>query len=138
MAIIETAPMKQKLEFSADEMADQLAASGTVTLYGVLFDTGKTEIQPASNALLDEVANLLKKDAALKLRISGHTDNVGAKAANLTLSRGRANAVKTALVSRGVAADRLSADGFGDAKPVADNGAEEGRRQNRRVELAKQ
>jgi len=138
MAIIETAEMKQKLEFSADEMAGQLAASGTVTLYGLLFDTGKTEIQPASNALLDEVANLLKQDISLKLKISGHTDNVGGKAANLTLSRGRAAAVLAALVSRGVGADRLTADGFGDTKPVADNAADEGRRKNRRVELAKQ
>ena len=91
MAIIETAAMKQKLEFSADEMAEQFAASGTVTLHGVLFETAKTDIQPESNAVLDEVAALLKKDAALKLKINGHTDNVGAKAANLTLSRGRAS-----------------------------------------------
>jgi len=138
MAIIETAEMKQKLEFSADEMAEQLAASGTVALHGVLFDTAKTDIRPESNPVLDEVSALLKKDMALKLRINGHTDNVGAKAANLTLSRGRAAAVKAAIVSRGVAADRLAADGFGDTKPVADNSAEEGRRQNRRVELVKQ
>jgi outer membrane protein OmpA-like peptidoglycan-associated protein len=138
MAIIETAAMKQKLEFSADEMAEQFAASGTVTLHGVLFETAKTDIQPESNAVLDEVAALLKKDTPLKLKINGHTDNVGAKAANLTLSRGRAAAVKTGLVSRGIAADRLTAEGYGDTKPVADNGTDEGRRQNRRVELVKQ
>jgi outer membrane protein OmpA-like peptidoglycan-associated protein len=138
MAIIETAEMKQKVEFSADEMAGQLAASGRITLHGILFDTGKADIQPASNPVLDEVAALLKKDDALKLRIEGHTDNVGAKPANLALSRGRASAVKAAIVSRGVAADRLAAEGFGDTKPVADNSAEEGRRQNRRVDLVKQ
>jgi len=138
LAIIETAAMKQKLEFSADEMAEQLAASGTVTLHGVLFDSAKTDIRPESNAVLDEVAVLLKKDTALKLKINGHTDNVGAKAANLTLSRGRAAAVKTGLVSRGIAADRLTAEGYGDTKPVADNGTDAGRRQTRRVELVKQ
>jgi len=138
LAIIETAAMKQKLEFSADEMAEQLAASGTVTLHGILFETAKTDVQPESNVVLDEVAALLKKDTALKLKINGHTDNVGAKAANLTLSRGRAAAVKTALVSRGVAADRLTAEGYGDTKPVADNATDEGWRQNRRVELVKQ
>jgi len=138
MAIIETAEMKQKVEFSADEMAGQLAASGKITLHGILFDTAKADIQPASNPVLDEVAALLKKDDTLKLRIEGHTDNVGAKPANLALSRGRASAVKAAIVSRGVAADRLAAEGFGDTKPVADNSAEEGRRQNRRVDLVKQ
>src|SRR5207302_10020146 len=89
MAIIETAEMKQKVEFSADEMAEQLAASGTVTLHGVLFDTAKTDIKPEWNPVRDEAAALLKKDTGLKLKIGGHTDNGGAKAANLTLSRGR-------------------------------------------------
>jgi outer membrane protein OmpA-like peptidoglycan-associated protein len=138
MTIVETAEMKQKIEFSADEMAEQLAASGTITLHGILFDTAKTEIKPESNPVLDEVASLLKKDTSLRLKIGGHTDNIGAKAANLTLSKGRAAAVKAALVSRGVAADRLAVEGFGDTKPVANNGTEEGRSQNRRVELVKQ
>ena len=138
MSIIDTAEMKQKIEFTADEMAEQLAASGKVTLRGILFDTGKTAIKPESDPLLEQVAAMLKKDGDLKLRIEGHTDNVGAKPANLTLSKGRAAAVKTALVAKGVAADRLTTEGFGDTKPVGDNTSDEGRAQNRRVELVKQ
>ena len=138
MRIIETAAMQQKVEFSADQMAEQLKSTGKVTLRGILFDTGKTDIKPESNALLDEVAGMVKKTADLKLRIEGHTDNVGNKPANLTLSKGRAAAVKTALVGRGIAADRLTTEGYGDTKPVADNATPDGRTQNRRVELVKQ
>ena len=123
---------------SAAPLPNRPKVSGTLTLHGVLFDTAKSDIRPESNAVLDELAALLKKDAALNLKINGHTDNVGAKAANLALSRSRAAAVKAALVSRGVAAGRLTAEGYGDTRPVADNSAEEGRRQNRRVELVKQ
>ena len=137
MRIIETAAMKQKVEFSADEMAEQLKSTGKVTLRGILFDTGKTDIKPESNGLLDEVAAMLKANADLKLQIEGHTDNVGTKAANLQLSKGRAAAVKAALVARGVAAERLTTEGYGDSKPVADNATQEGRAKNRRVELVK-
>jgi OOP family OmpA-OmpF porin len=137
MNIIETAAMVQKVEFSADEMAAQAASTGTITLHGILFDTAKTEIKPESNPVLDEVAAMMKKNAALKFRIEGHTDNVGAKAANLTLSKGRAASVKTALVARGVDAGRLTSDGFGDTQPVGSNATDEGRQQNRRVALVK-
>ena len=138
MSIIETAPMVQKVEFSADEMAAQVAATGKIVLHGILFDTGKTDITAASAPVLDEVAVLMKTNAGLKFRIDGHTDNVGATAANLALSKGRAASVKSALVARGVDAARLTTDGLGDTKPVADNATEDGRRQNRRVELVKQ
>jgi outer membrane protein OmpA-like peptidoglycan-associated protein len=138
MNIIETAAMVQKVEFSADEMAEQAASTGKITLHGILFDTAKTDIKPESNPVLDEVATMMKKSAALKFRIEGHTDNVGAKASNLTLSKGRAASVKTALVARGIDAARLTSDGLGDTKPVADNATEDGRQQNRRVELVKQ
>ncbi len=138
LSIIETAAMQQKMEFSSDQMAEQLNSAGKLTLRGILFDTGKTDIKPESNALLDELAAMLKTNADLKLRIEGHTDNVGNKAANLQLSKGRAAAVKTVLVAREIAADRLTTEGFGDTKPVSDNATPDGRTQNRRVELVKQ
>lgn len=119
-------------------MAELLKSAGKVTLRGILFGTGRVNIKSESNALLDEVAGMLKTNPDLKLRIEGHTDNVGNKAANVTLSRGRAAAVKTALVARGVAADRLTTEGYGDTKPVADNSTDPERTQNRRVELVKQ
>lgn len=137
MKIIETAAMQQKVEFSSDEMAQQLAAAGRVSIHGILFDTGKADIKPESAPVLDEIAKLLKSDPSLKLLVEGHTDNVGQKAANLELSRKRAAAVKTALVSRGIDATRLTTEGYGDTRPVADNATEEGRAKNRRVELVK-
>jgi OmpA-OmpF porin, OOP family len=137
MNIIETVAMVQKVEFSADQMAEQAAATGTITLHGILFDTAKTEIKPESNPVLDEVATMMKKSVALKFRIEGHTDNVGARDANLTLSKGRAASVKTALVARGVDAARLTSDGLGDTQPVGTNATDEGRQQNRRVALVK-
>jgi len=138
MTIIETAAMVQKVEFSADEMAEQVASTGKVILHGILFDTAKSDIKPESAPVLDEVAAMMKKNLDARFRIEGHTDNVGAKAANLTLSRGRAASVKAALTSRGVDGARLTSDGLGDSRSVADNATEDGRRQNRRVELVKQ
>lgn len=137
MNIIETAAMEQKVEFSADQIAAQVAATGRITLRGILFDTAKTDIRPESNTLLDEVAGMMRKSADVRFQVEGHTDNVGNKASNLTLSRGRAASVKAALESRGIAADRLGSEGFGDTRPVASNDTEEGRSQNRRVELVR-
>lgn len=137
LTIVETAAMAQKLEFTSDQMAEELARSGRVALRGILFDTGKATIKPESEPLLDEVAKLMKQDPGLNLIIEGHTDNVGQKAANLELSRRRAAAVQSALLARGVEAGRLSTTGYGDSKPVADNATEEGRARNRRVELVK-
>ncbi len=75
-------------------------------------------------------------DKTLKLEVQGHTDNVGNDASNQTLSEARAKAVMTWLTQHGVAADRLTAKGYGKTKPVADNGSDEGRAKNRRVEIA--
>jgi len=137
LCAIATAVMEQKIEVSADDMAKALAGSGHVALHGILFDIGKSEIKPESAGLLEEIAKLLKSDESLSLRIEGHTDNVGQKAANLELSRRRAEAVKSSLVDGGIDAARLTTGGLGDEKPVADNSTASGRVQNRRVELVK-
>jgi OmpA-OmpF porin, OOP family len=136
--VIEQAAMEQKVEFTAAELARALGETGSVALHNVLFDTGKATLKPESTTTLAAVGELLESDSALRLEIQGHTDNVGAAAANLKLSQDRAAAVKGHLVQVfAIEAGRLATAGFGDTKPVADNMSEEGRAQNRRVELVK-
>ncbi|TFW10125.1 OmpA family protein [Oxalobacteraceae bacterium OM1] len=137
LEIVETGGMEQKVEFSADQMADAIKKNGFVALNGILFDTGKASIKPESEPLLNEVVGLLKKDKALKLSIEGHTDNVGDKKANLDLSKKRAESVVAYVTKAGIETKRLKADGKGDTAPVADNRTEDGRAKNRRVELVK-
>jgi outer membrane protein OmpA-like peptidoglycan-associated protein len=136
--VIDEEAMAQQIEMSADAMAAELAKTGMVTLRSIQFDTGKATLKPESAVILDQVVALLKQDATLKLEVQGHTDNVGAPAANLKLSQDRALGVKDYVVTKGgVAAARLTTAGFGDTKPVAPNTTDEGRAQNRRVELVK-
>lgn len=118
---------------------DALSEKGRWSTQGILFDTGKSDIKPESTPTLKEIAAALKGHPELKVEIQGHTDNVGAAAANQALSDARAAAVKTALVSQfGVDAAQLTTKGYGDTKPVADNKTAEGRQNNRRVDLVKQ
>ena len=100
---------------------------------------GCAQPRPHNSATtLTEVSNLLKADPSLKLQVSGHTDNSGTKDHNITLSKGRAEAVVAALVGQyQVAANRLVAEGFGDSKPVAPNDSAANMAKNRRVELRK-
>lgn len=136
--IIEKAAMAQQVELNATELAKALNEKGSIALHNILFDTAKATIKPESASALAMVGDVLKADAALRLEIQGHTDNVGAKAANLTLSQARAAAVRDYLIKTfGIAPDRLTASGLGDTKPIADNATEAGRAQNRRVELVK-
>lgn len=118
------------------DLGANLAKACHVTIYGVLFDFNKSTLQPASDASLQPVANIMAANKTLKVEIQGHTDNVGNDAYNQTLSEARAKAVATWLTQHGVAADRLTAKGYGKTKPVADNGSDEGRAKNRRVEIA--
>ncbi|MCZ2102362.1 MAG: DUF937 domain-containing protein [Chitinophagales bacterium] len=99
----------------------------------LLFDTGKATLQPASQEQLVNMAEILKAFPNVKLKIGGYTDNVGDPKSNLVLSTDRAFNVMNELVNLGVDKDRLSAEGYGDQHPVADNNSEEGRQQNRRI-----
>lgn len=136
MNIIEKAAMKQDVVMNADAMAQGLSDAGQVAIYGIYFDTAKSDLKPESDPALAEIAKLLAAHPALKVYIVGHTDMVGDAAANLKLSQARAQAVVIALVSKnGVAAARLVPYGAGPYAPVASNKTEDGRAKNRRVEL---
>jgi OOP family OmpA-OmpF porin len=101
----------------------------------VYFDTNKTTIKKVSFPLLDEVAQAMGDNPTISVRIEGHTDSQGTDARNLKLSQGRAESVRTYLVKKGVAADRMVAQGYGESVPIADNRTSAGRAQNRRVEF---
>jgi outer membrane protein OmpA-like peptidoglycan-associated protein len=118
------------------DLASDLKKSCHVALYGVLFDFNKSTLQPASAPVLQKVADLLAKNATLKLEVQGHTDNVGGDAYNQALSEARARAVMDWLTQHGTAPGRLTAKGYGKTQPVADNNTDEGRAKNRRVEIA--
>jgi len=135
LTLSEREAMKQ--EIAANAMADQLAQDGFVTLY-VNFDTGQATIRADSSATLDDAAAALQLAGGLRVEVGGHTDSAGTPEGNLRLSQARAEAVLAALVQRGVAAARLTARGFGQSVPIADNRTEEGRAKNRRVELVRQ
>ncbi len=134
LTVSEREAMKQ--DVSVTEMADRLKTDGFVALY-VNFDTGKATIKPDSSATLDTAAAALKAAADLRIEVGGHTDNVGAPEANLKLSQDRAQAVMAALAQRGIPAERMTAKGYGQTAPIADNRTEDGRAKNRRVELVK-
>jgi OmpA-OmpF porin, OOP family len=123
---------------SRKSIYDDLVAAGHVATQGLLFDTGSDRLRPESTPTLKQIAAMLQQHPELRLRIEGHTDNVGAKDANRTLSDKRAAAVKATLVGEyHVAAGRLESKGFGDTKPAGANDTPEGRSNNRRVELVK-
>jgi OmpA-OmpF porin, OOP family len=136
--IVTAEEMKQEVTADASSLKDEIEKTGHVAVYGIHFDTGKSTIQPDSESTLKQVVALLQQNPDLKLRVEGHTDNQGNAAANQALSEKRAQAVVAWLVAQGIPANRLSAQGFGQSKPVAENSTDDGRAKNRRVELAKQ
>ena len=109
--------------------------NASVVLKNIFFDINKFEIKPASEAELEKLIQLLKENPALKIEISGFTDNVGKPADNLLLSRNRAKAVVNYLVSKSIPLQRLTAKGYGETNPISDNKTEEGRAMNRRTEM---
>jgi outer membrane protein OmpA-like peptidoglycan-associated protein len=130
-----------KIDFpvqSAD-MEQALAEKKPVRVYGIYFDFNSATIKPDSEAVLKQISDILHKNSDWRLSVAGHTDNIGDAAFNQKLSEQRAAAVKEALVSRyGIAADRLSTNGYGASRPVEPNTTLEGRARNRRVELQRE
>jgi outer membrane protein OmpA-like peptidoglycan-associated protein len=120
----------------AAALAQGIDRDGRVSVYGIFFDTDKSEIKPESKAALDEIAKFLRSRATLRVFVVGHTDMTATMQHNQTLSEARVRAVVNALVtSYGIAATRLEAHGVGPLSPVAANTTEAGRSKNRRVEL---
>jgi OmpA-OmpF porin, OOP family len=121
------------------KLYDLISTKGRASTQGILFDVGSDHIRGESTPTLAEIGDMLKAHPTLKLTIEGHTDNVGSAASNKTLSEKRAAAVKQFIVSTyGIDAARLKSVGYGATKPVAPNTTDEGRQNNRRVELVKQ
>jgi outer membrane protein OmpA-like peptidoglycan-associated protein len=118
----------------------QEARGMVITLSGsVLFASAKSDLLPAAQIKLNDVANaLIKEDPLSKIVVEGHTDSQGAAAYNQDLSQRRAQAVRDYLVSRGIAGDRVTSQGFGPSRSIAENTSAEGRANNRRVEIVVQ
>jgi outer membrane protein OmpA-like peptidoglycan-associated protein len=106
-----------------------------IVLRGVNFDFDKATIRADAASILREAASILKTNANVRVSVEGHTDSVGSDAYNLKLSLRRAAAVQAFLEKEGVAGGRMSTRGFGESQPVASNDTDDGRAQNRRVEL---
>lgn len=139
LRIVEKKAMTQYVVADAAAFGNDLKATGHVAVYGIYFDTNKSEVKPESKAALEEIAKLLKQEPSLKLKVVGHTDMTGAMDANMKLSQARGEAVVKALVSEyGIPAGRLKGYGVGPLVPLASNDTEEGRVKNRRVELVKE
>ena len=119
-------------------MERQLTENRRVDVYGIYFDFNSDRIRKESAPILQEIADVLRRNPDWTLSVDGHTDNVGGDAYNLDLSRRRSEAVRKALVDRyGIAADRLTTAGHGASAPKDDNDTPEGRARNRRVELVR-
>ena len=113
----------------------KVTSAGTWLYEDIQYKTGSAKIDPASYAVLDEIADLLTKNRDFKVEIQGHTDNTGSQAMNMKLSKDRANSVAAYLVNKGVTADQLTTEGYGPSRPIASNDTAAGRAKNRRVEL---
>ena len=121
------------------QIEQELKQKGQAEVYGIYFDFASDKIKPESEPVLHEIADALNHNPAWKLRVEGHTDNIGGDAYNLDLSQRRAEAVKSALVTRyHIAADRLTPKGFGATRPKEPDETLAGRARNRRVELVRE
>ena len=107
----------------------------TIILDDVLFDFDKSNVKPEAAAILDRLVAFMNENKDKRANLSGHTDSIGTEAYNQRLSERRVNSVRDYVVKKGVDGERMSGQGFGESKPIADNKTKEGRAKNRRVEI---
>ena len=120
------------------DMKNRLISEGKLVTYGIYFDVNKDEVKPESFGTLKEIAKILTENPDVRVKIVSYTDNYGADADNLDLSKRRGASVKDELVKNfGIAASRLESDGMGETQPVAPNDTPVNKARNRRVELIK-
>ncbi|GMN11376.1 hypothetical protein MTsPCn9_10170 [Croceitalea sp. MTPC9] len=137
IGVVEYENLVQTIEkLTADEILNAIEKEGVATLY-INFDTGKSRIKATSYEVIAEVVKMMKNNPNLNISIEGHTDATGDTAANLKLSKNRAQSVLLALTDEDVDISRLQSKGFGQTKPIGANNTEEGKAKNRRVELRK-
>ncbi len=132
LASAQAQSLQRRLEYMEYRQTDR---GVVVTLGDVLFEVGEADLRPAAAQSLDDVIELLETEPDKDIRIEGHTDSTGPAQLNLRLSRERAEAVRDALVERGIDRDRLNAVGMGEDFPIATNETEQGRASNRRVDV---
>jgi OmpA-OmpF porin, OOP family len=138
LQIIQEEAFKQSLVLTPDAIKVELDKAGKVTLDGIYFDFDKATLKSESQKAILSTVALLERYPDLTLSIHGHTDNKGSDTYNAKLSSDRAAAVMHAIIAQGIDASRLSSKGHGEEDPVATNDTDEGRAQNRRVELHKE
>jgi outer membrane protein OmpA-like peptidoglycan-associated protein len=137
LQILQKAPLKQSITLlKSDQIQKDLNDKGKAVLH-INFDTDKATLKADGREAVAEIAKALMADKALKIAINGYTDNSGDERHNLNLSIQRAKTVKTELEKSGIDPNRLVSEGFGQNNPIAENNSEEGKAQNRRVELVK-
>lgn len=128
-------PLPSSEPTTPTEEVKPIGDSLVLKLSGNSFDFRSSDLKPEAKAQLEKVAETIAKNPSVNIRVEGHTDSVGSEKRNERLSRLRAQSVKAFLVEHGVEESRISTKGFGSSKPIADNKTEEGRAQNRRVDI---
>lgn len=135
--VIESEP-EGSVILTAESIEKSIAERGAASVYGIYFDSGKSDVKQESEEALKVISAYLKANSTKKFYIVGHTDSIGDLQANQKLSEARANAVLDALAARGVSKDQLKAYGVASLSPVASNSTDEGKARNRRVEIVAQ
>lgn len=135
--IVQEKPFEQTIKkVTSDEIKKELSENGKAVLH-INFDTDKATLKPDGLETVNEIAKVLKDDPELKIAINGYTDNSGSKEHNQKLSENRALSVKNEIAKAGISSGRLTSKGYGQESPIASNSTDEGKAQNRRVELVK-